>query len=287
MNALLATVSSVEDLPVALGNFGAWQAWARSPEPGYRLARSVSQIRQARAAGDIAIVLHAQGLRAIGSDAGLLESYAALGLRVAQLTYNYRNELADGCLEPADGGLSEAGRAVVRRLNALGVVPDISHTGAVSSLEIIRLSGQPVIASHSNARAFCESPRNLSDELIRAVAATGGVIGLCAFPAFVAPGQPDVHDLARHAMHIAGLTAPEHVGMGLDYADEDADDYDFYGYDERYYPRPPWIWPRGIETHAEVPSLRSALLTAGFAPAEADGIMGENFLRVFAQSWGG
>jgi membrane dipeptidase len=120
----------------------------------------------------------------------LLESYAALGLRVAQLTYNYRNHLADGCLEPADSGLSEAGRAAVRRLNTLRIVPDISHTGAASSLEIIQLSGQPVIASHSNTRAECDAPRNLTDDLIRAVAATGGVIGLCAFPAFVSPGQP-------------------------------------------------------------------------------------------------
>jgi membrane dipeptidase len=286
VDAVLATVSSVEDLPAALGSFGAWQAWARSPEPGYRVARTVRQIRQARAAGDLAVVLHAQGLGAIGADAGLLESYAALGLRVAQLTYNHRNLLADGCLEPADGGLSEAGRAAVRRLSALRIVPDISHTGAASSMEITRLSGQPVIASHSNARAVCDSPRNLTDDLIRAVAATGGVIGLCAFPAFVSPGQPDVHDLVRHAVHIADVAGPEHVGMGLDYADEDDDDYDFYSYDERYYPRPPWTWPPGIETHAEVPSLRSALLSAGFSPAEAEGIMGENFLRVFAHSWG-
>ncbi len=232
-------------------------------------------------------MLHAQGLGAIGADAGLLECYAALGLRVAQLTYNYRNQLADGCLEPADGGLSVAGRAAVRQLNALRIVPDISHTGAASSREIINLSGQPVIASHSNARAVCDSPRNLTDDLIRAVASTGGVIGLCAFPSFVSHGRPDVGDLARHALHIADLVGPQHAGMGLDFADEDEDDYDFYGYDERYYPRPPWTRPAGIETHAGVPSLRAALLTAGFSAPEADGILGENFLRVFDQSWGG
>jgi microsomal dipeptidase-like Zn-dependent dipeptidase len=173
-------------------------------------------------ADDIAVVLHAQGLGAIVADIALLESYAALGLRVAQLTYNYRNQLADGCLEPADSGLSEAGRAAVRRLNALRIV--------------------------------------------------------------VSPGQPDVHDLARHAVHIADLVGPEHVVMGLDYAVEDDDDYGFYGYDERYYPRLPWTWPPGIESHAEVRSLRSALLTAGFPPVQATGILGENFLRIFAHS---
>jgi membrane dipeptidase len=286
VHAVLATVSSIENLPSVLSILGAWRSWERASPAGFRLARTVSEIRLARTAGEIAIVLHAQGLHAAAGGPDLIEAYSALGLRVAQLTYNYRNELADGCLEPADGGLSEAGRTMVRRLNELRIVPDISHTGIASSREIIELSERPVIASHSNARALADSPRNLTDETIRAVAATGGVIGLCAFPSFVASAQPSVHHLAEHAAHLAGLVGAEHVGMGLDYADEDEDDYDFFGYDERYYPRPPWIWPSGIESHAQVPSLRAALLAKGFSAGEADGILGENFLRVFAQTWG-
>ncbi|MCW2899591.1 MAG: peptidase renal dipeptidase [Streptosporangiaceae bacterium] len=286
VHAILATVSSIEDLSTVLSTLGAWQAWARDPRPGYRLARTVSEIRRAREAGEIAIVLHAQGLHAVDADPGLIESYAALGLRIAQLTYNYRNRLADGCLEPADAGLSEAGRAVVRRLNQLRIVPDISHTGPTSSMDIIEMSERPVIASHSNAWSVADSPRNLTDEVIRAVAATGGVIGLCAFPSFVSAEQPTVHDVARHAVHIAELVGAEHIGMGLDYADEDEDDYEFFAYDERYYPRPPWIWPNGIASHADVPVLRAALLAAGFTALEVDGIAGENFLRVFARSWG-
>ena len=137
-----------------------------------------------------------------------------LGLRVAQLTYNYRNEFADGCLEPADGGLSEAGRAMVHRLNELRIVPDISHTGLTSSREIIELSVRPVIASHSNARALADSPRNLTDDTIRAVAATGGVVGLCAFPSFVASEQPSVHHLAEHAAHMAGAGRSRARGHG-------------------------------------------------------------------------
>jgi membrane dipeptidase len=286
VDAVLATVSSIENLPSVMSTLGAWQAWERASHPGYRLARTVAEIRLAREAGDIAIVLHAQGLHAAAEAPDLIEGYSALGLRVAQLTYNYRNGLADGCLEPANGGLSEAGRAMVHRLNELRIVPDISHTGIASSREIIELSVRPVIATHSNARALADSPRNLTDETIRAVAATGGVIGLCAFPSFVSSDQPSVQHLAEHAAHMAELVGAEHVGMGLDYADEDEDDYDFFGYDERYYPRPPWIWPSGIESHAQVPSLRAALLAKGFSATEVDGILGENFLRVFAQTWG-
>jgi membrane dipeptidase len=228
-----------------------------------------------------------QGLHAIGGDENRLELYASAGVRVAQLTYNYRNHLADGCLEESNAGLSKAGREVVARLNALRMVPDISHTGEVSSREIIELSSAPVIASHSNAKALCDHPRNVSDDLARAVADSGGVLGLCAFPAFVDDEQPSVRRLAEHAAHFAGLVGAEHVGMGLDFSDEDASDYDFYGYDERYYPRPPWTWPAGIESHADVPRLREALGDVGFSGQETDGILGENFLRVFAQTWGG
>jgi membrane dipeptidase len=286
IDAVLATVASIEDFETVLTRLGAWRAWSAESASGVRLAQRVEDIRAAQADGDTAIVLHAQGLNAIGGSLDALETYAALGLRVAQLTYNYRNMLADGCLEPANAGLSEAGRKVVGRLNDRRIVPDISHTGEASSHEIVELSESPVIASHSNARALCDSPRNLTDALIRAVAASGGVIGMNAFPAFVSSGTPSVHDLAGHAAYIAELVGAEHVGMGLDYCDEDDADYDYFGYDERFYPRPPWVWPSGIEDYGQVPNLRAALESIGFSSGEVDGILGENFLRVFHKTWG-
>ena len=286
VGVLLPTVASIEDLATVSSTLGAWRAFEDGPPPGARLARSVSDIRAAQAAGDLAVVLHVQGLHAVGAELDRLELYAAAGVKVAQLTYNYRNYLADGCLEPADAGLSESGRAVVERLNLLRIVPDVSHTGERSSLEIVEISTSPVIASHSNAKALCDHPRNLGDGLARAVAASGGVVGLCAFPAFVDDTAPTVRRLAEHAAYFAELIGAEHVGMGLDFSDEDASDYEFYGYDERYYPRPPWIWPAGLESHADVPGLRAALEQVGFSEEETAGILGENFLRVFAEVWG-
>lgn len=283
---VMPTVASIEDLATVTATLGAWQSFERQPPAGARLARTVRDVRRAQSRGELAVVLHVQGLHAIAGDPDRLELYASAGVRVAQLTYNYRNLLADGCLEESNAGLSKAGREVVARLNTLQMVPDISHTGEVSSREIVELSTGPVIASHSNARTLCDHPRNVSDELARAVAGSGGVLGLCAFPAFVDDETPSVRRLAEHAAYFAELVGARHVGMGLDFSDEDASDYDFYGYDERYYPRPPWTWPAGIESHADVPNLRAALGDVGFSTAEIDGILGENFLRVFADTWG-
>jgi membrane dipeptidase len=287
VGVVMPTVASIEDLATVTATLGAWQSFGRRPPAGARLARTISDVVLAQSHDELAVVLHVQGLHAIAGDPDRLELYASAGVRVAQLTYNYRNQLADGCLEEANAGLSKAGREVVARLNTLRMVPDISHTGEASSREIIELSSAPVIASHSNARALCDHPRNVGDDVARAVADSGGVLGLCAFPAFVDDELPSVRRLAEHAAHFAELVGAEHVGMGLDFSDEDASDYDFYGYDERYYPRPPWIWPAGIESHADVPRLREALERVGFSGRETEGILGENFLRVFAHSWGG
>lgn len=286
VNCVMPTVASIEDLMTVASRLGAWQDFEANPPEGFRFARTTEDIRRAEANGEVAVALHLQGLHSIGAEVDILELYAHAGVRVAQLTYNYRNLLADGCMEPADAPLSETGRKVVRKMNQLGIVPDISHTGYASSYDIIERSEGVVVASHSNPRALCDHPRNIPDDLIRAVANSGGVIGVCAFPAFIAPDSPTVDSLARHAAYLADLVGAQSVGMGLDFADEDESDFDFYGYDERYYPRPPWNWPDGITGHGDVPNVRDALGRVGFTEEETHGILGENFLRVFARAWG-
>jgi membrane dipeptidase len=251
------------------------------------VATSVAGIRAAAAAGDTAVVLHFQGSEPLRAGTELVAAFARLGVRVIQPTYNYRSAAGDGCCEPENAGLSRFGRALVAELNQHRIAVDIAHAGVRTSREAIECSTWPVIASHANARAVCEHPRNLPDEVIRAVAASGGVIGLCAFPSCVAAGpRPGLDQLIDHAVHIAGLTGPGHVGLGLDYADEDDEAYDFYGYDERYYPRPPWTWPAGIEWYHQCRDISAALQARGFSAAEAAGVMGGNFLRVLAAIWG-
>lgn len=286
VDAVLATAGAVEAPADALATLGRW--WAADGAPGepVRIATTVPEIRAAAAAGDTAVILHFQGSSMLGGEVALADAYYQLGVRVMQLTYNYRTEAGDGCLEDGDAGLSSFGRKVLARIEKLGIVPDVSHAGERTSRDILRLAGGPVIASHSNARALCDSPRNLRDDLIDAIAATGGVIGVCAFPAFlVAAGRPTLESMADHISYLAERAGVDHVGLGLDFADEDEEDYDYYGYDERYYPRPPWAWPEGLEWWEDVKNLRGVLAHRGFHENEIEGVLGENFLRVFGSVW--
>jgi membrane dipeptidase len=288
VDAVLATVASLEGCRYAVGELAAWHAIVQSGRFPVRLATTVAEIRAAKTAGDVAVILHFQGGNPLEAGVDLVDAYHALGVRVVQLTYNARNFIGDGCLEEVDGGMSGFGRKVVRRLDERRIVIDVSHVGVLTSLEAIALSSGPVIASHANARAICDSPRNLTDEQIRAIAASCGVIGLCAFPAFVSESAPpSLDELLDHADYLSELVGPQHVGIGMDFAVEDEEDYDYFGYDPRFYPRPPWTWPTGLERFfVDVPNVAAGLRTRGFGENEVNGIMGENFLRVFERIWG-
>ena len=287
VDAVFATVASLEDTGQAVTRVAQWLRAGEDPGIPARVAASAAEIRGAKAAGDTAVVLHFQGSEPLRGGAELAGAFARLGVRVIQPACNYRGAAGDGCCEPENAGLSSFGKALVTAMNQHRVAVDIAHAGVRTSLEAIEASTRPVIASHANARAVCEHPRNLPDEVIKAVAASGGVIGLCAFPSLVSAGpQPALDQLIDHAVHIASLVGAGHVGLGLDFADEGEEEYDFYGYDERYYPRPPWVWPRGIEWLHQCSDISPALQARGFAPDEAAGIMGMNFMHALTTIWG-
>jgi membrane dipeptidase len=247
VDAILTTVASLEDCRYAVGALADWHHLAHSGQYPVRLATTVADYRQAKQSGELAVGLHFQGGNPIEGDLDLIDVFHALGVRVFQLTYNARNFIGDGCLEDANAGLSTFGRKAIHRLDDRKIAIDISHVGERTSLEAIELASGPVVATHANARTVCDSPRNLTDEQIGAVAASGGVIGLCGFPAFVSPSPiPTLEQLIDHADYISDLVGSQHVGLGLDFAIEDEDDYDYFGYDPRYYPRPPWTWPIGF-----------------------------------------
>jgi membrane dipeptidase len=287
VDAVLATVASIEDARAAVGFLGGWLDAAARRELPVRVATSVEDLRAAKAAGELGVVLHFQGGNPLETDVALVDVYARLGVRVLQLTYNFANPIGDGCLEPRDGGLTAFGRKVVRRLVEVGVVVDVSHAGVRTSLDAIELANVPVIATHANARAVCDHPRNLTDEQVRAVAESGGVIGLCAFPAFVSPkANPTLEGLLDHADYLSELVGPEHVGLGCDFADEDEEDFEYYGYEPRFYPRPPWTYPRGIRGFADVANITTGLRARGFTDEQIHGVLGENFLRALGAGWG-
>ena len=287
VTTVLATVASIEDSRLrarracALAGDGARSHRCPSGSPG-----SVADIEAAHGDGALAVVLHFQGSDPMEASVDLLDAYHALGVRVMQPTYNARNRLGDGCLERANSGLSKLGRAAITRMNELGIVVDVAHVGRRTSLEVIEASSAPVIVSHGNACGVYESRRNLTDEQITAVAASGGVIGVCAFPGFVSAGRPDLDKLLDHVDYLAALVGAEHVGLGMDFSQETEEDYDYFGYEEDTYPRPPWTYPPGIAGFADIRNIGDGLAAAATPPTKSHGIASGNFLRVFRQVWG-
>jgi membrane dipeptidase len=256
------------------------------------LAIDAADIRAAKQHGKLAVILHFQGTCPFEYDLDLAEIYGRLGVRVVQLAYNVRSPAADGCEEPGNAGLSRFGRQLVTELNRLGIVVDVSHTGHASSMDAVEASTAPVIASHSNAAAVHSSRRNLQDDLIRAIADSGGVIGVNGFPAFVADtSAPTLDQYIDHMAYIADLVGPAHVGVGIDYTDRNppmteyeqlvADGY----WSRESYPPPPWHYPSGLDDACGLPNLTRRLLQRGFSPQDVRGILGENWLRVFDAVW--
>lgn len=163
-------------------------------------------------------LLSLEGADALEGSLEYLRILYRLGLRSIGLTWNYRNEAADGCGERNPAGLSRFGRELISEANRLGVLLDVSHLGEAGFWEVAQLSTQPIIASHGNCRAICNHPRNLTDEQIRMLIKKGGVIGLTFVPQFVAKTEKvTLDDLLMHIYHLISLGAEDHMAFGSDF----------------------------------------------------------------------
>lgn len=177
---------------------------------------SVADIRAARTNGKLGIIYNFQDTTALETDASRVDVFAALGIRVIQLTYNNRNLVGDGCLESGNAGLSDFGREVVTRINKAKILLDLSHGGQRTVAEGIAASVSPPAITHSGCRALVDNPRNTSDAEMRALADKGGVFGVYLMPFLRDRGQPQPEDLLRHLDHAIQICGEDHVGIGTD-----------------------------------------------------------------------
>jgi membrane dipeptidase len=279
---------------------GGWHRYVRDRDDTL-IVRRAADIERAKADGKLGLILHCQGTALIEDEIDLVDSYYEAGLRIVQLCYNTKNLVGDGASERTDAGLSHFGVRLIDRLNTLGMLVDCSHTGHRTSMEAVEVSNAPVIISHANARAVQDNGRNVSDELIRAIAASGGVVGTVGFPAFLTwDGQPTLDQFIDDIAYKADLVGIDHTGIGIDYYEgqhpiED-DDAATARYRNRLetgqwraeeYPPPPYKFPAGIETPRTLQALTERLLARGFSEDEIRKIWGLNFLRVYRAVWGG
>ncbi len=281
-----STVASIEQARHAVESLGAWYSQARELKDTIILATTAGDIELAKRSGRIAVVLHFQGGAPLEYDARLVEVFYRLGVRVIQLTYNERNPLGDGCTERVDGGLSKLGLEVIVEMNRLGMIVDLTHVGYRTCMEAIEACQGPMIFSHSNARALHDSPRNVPDDLLRAVANHDGVVGVCAFPAFLTKGAATIDHLVDQIDYLRRLIGPEHIGLGFDFSEETAEDYVYFRYDPSVYPQPPWVYPAGIRGFEDTPNVARRLVGRGYSDGDITNILGANFLRVFRRVCG-
>ena len=211
--------------------------------------------------------------------AGDVRAFHELGQRVSQLTYNAANMLGSGCLAKRDFGLTERGAEVVREMNEVGMVIDVSHCGERTSLEAIGASRKPVLVTHSNCLALVpRQPRCKSDAVIRMMAAGGGVMGITMVRNFVhRRASPTLDDLLDHYDHVARLVGVEHVGLGSD-VDVEA----MYPASRNANPR---YSIRGLSAQGRVFQLAEGLLARGYSQSDVALVLGGNFRRALAAIW--
>lgn len=178
--------------------------------------RTVADLREAKRSRRLGVILGFQDGTMFGNDPSRVDLFYHLGVRIVQFTYNLRNLLGDGCLEPANGGLTNFGRACVARMNELGVLVDVSHIGRQTSLDTIRASAKPVAATHTGCAAVADMPRNKPDAVLKEIADRGGVVGMYLMPYLRTTGQPHGEDFLRHLEHAINVCGEEHVGIGSD-----------------------------------------------------------------------
>jgi microsomal dipeptidase-like Zn-dependent dipeptidase len=252
-------------------------------------ATRAADIRKAKQDGRLAIVMGTQGASIVGEELSRLRLLSRLGLRCLGLHGSFANLFGDASAEYRDGGLTLLGRELIDAVNELPLLLDVAHCGHATASEAIARARAPV-CSHANSFAVEPTNRNRKDEDIRALAAKGSMIGVCALPRAVKAKDPSIQHMLDHVDHIAKLTGPQHVGLGLDLMEGYRENKtvspallrrrtlrpDIFGSMEDFFNDD---LPHGMNSIAALPQLTQGLLDRGHPPADVKAILGGNWLR--------
>ncbi len=302
IDALNVTTCHFEaDFAEACQEIARWHGRLAARNSPWMQIETAADFDRARADGKIGIIMGWQNSRPIGDEPDRLYLFRRLGLRIMQLTYNFRNALGDGCLEPEEAGLTLLGRQCVRIMNEMGIAIDLSHVGQRTMWGAIETSSQPVLITHANARALTNLERNKTDDIIKAVAEKGGVIGASIYgpmcwdqdPAH----KPSIDDYVRHVEHLVNIAGIGHVSFGTDLAAG-------ANFQRMAFERGHWRRWEGINrfnrvfgeeipqryltdcsSHADLPKVTEALVKRGWGEADVRAYLGGNLRRVLDQIW--
>jgi membrane dipeptidase len=259
----------------------------------FTLVDKASDLDRAKKQGKIAVILGMQNSEHFRTVEDVKLFYQ-IGQRCSQLTYNSQNLLGSGSTERVDGGVTDFGAEIVKAMNAVGMLVDVSHCGDRTTLDAITLSAKPIAITHSNCRALVEHPRLKTDEAIKAMAAKGGVMGITGVRMFVSAKEPTaVPQIADHIDHVVKLVGIDHVGVG---SDADLNGYedmppDMYAQLKAAY-KASYAFREKIDVDCydhprKIYDLTEELIRRNYSDANIVAVLGGNFRRLLGEIWGG
>jgi membrane dipeptidase len=304
VTAVNVTVSGVgsyaKDFEETLLNIAFWDDQIAAHPDALMKVKGSADLAAAKKNGRLGLIYGFQDGTPFGESLDRLDLFHDLGVRIIQFTYNLRNLLGDGCLEPRNAGLSLFGRDLVARLNEKRVLIDLSHCGRRTTLESIERSHQPVAITHAGCTAIADLPRNKTDEELRKLADKGGVVGIYLMPFLRTTGQPMAVDVIQHLEHALKVCGEDHVGIGTDgvisainvtpefrkkFREEIADRRK-RGISAPGEREDAFTFVPDLNTPTRFETLAYLLSKRGHSDSQITKIIGGNFNRLFTEVWG-
>ena len=297
MDAVHVTIAYHETFRETVLNMERWNRWfAQFPELILK-GETAADIDRARDTGRTAIFFGFQNPSPIEDDIGLVEILHRLGARFMQLSYNNQSLLATGCYEAEDPGITRMGRQVIREMNRVGMVIDMSHSADRSTIEAAEISERPIAITHANPQEWAPALRNKSDDVIRAVTEGGGMLGFSLYPHHLKDKSAcTLESFCEMVARAAERYGPEHLGLGSDLCQDHADsvvewmrtgrwtkDID-YGEGSAAAPGFPEM-PAWFRDNRDFGTIENGLRATGLSDGEVAGIMGGNWYRFFAENF--
>jgi membrane dipeptidase len=252
-----------------------------------------ADIRKAKQNGKVGIILGFQNTSPVEEELGFLNIWHKLGIRIIQLVYMQQNFVGGGCLETKDCGLSKFGVELIEEMNHLGILIDLSHVGNQTAKDAIEISSKPVCFTHANPFGLHPHPRNKPDDLLKAVALKGGVVGANIIPSFLKSGdRSTLEDLVDVVDYLVNLVGIDHVGIGTDFPVDQPESFFLRIVTGSCKKRGlgikfpfPMLLPEGIRRPSDFPNITEKLAKRGYNHQSIENVMGGNFLRLFEETW--
>ncbi len=253
----------------------------------YVLVESVDDVCRAKTENKLAVAFHFEGWRCIERNLDMIETYYKLGVRHNLLAFNQSNSVGGGSAEQVDGGLTRHGRRVVAEMERVGMLVDLAHTGRVTSMQAIDMATKPLVFSHVGVNAIHQHWRNVTDEMIKACAQTGGLIGVAGSSMYLGDPACSSECCFRHIDYLVEMVGDEHVGLGTDVVHNLTPINDFLRARPEEWPdvlEPQWPGINTVRPH-QVLELVELMLNHGYEENAVRNILGENYLRICSEVW--